>query len=347
MKTLTAWLCLIAGLSGSLVANAAHAAPSVTVIDSLAITGLSADGTVACGNTVDGLFEAARWTEAEGVVRLGRSSVALTGRGAGLPGISADGNSVGSTIASSDSLVTQGIWTKGIGWQETIPPLPADGGSVDDSYGSAWGISGDGSTVVGLYWRLGATDGIAHASAWNPVDGLVDLGSQGHDSRANGANHDGSVVVGWSASVVIQYVWQPTVWDENGITVRVEGGLMFASGSDQLRPEATPVMERVSALLGKYTFDLYILGHTDSVPIRTSRFPSNWELSSARATATLRHLVAQGADPQRLVAVGFADSRPIDRNDSPEGRERNRRVEFLFKNPESMPSGGFRPADPG
>lgn len=135
--------------------------------------------------------------------------------------------------------------------------------------------------------------------------------------------------------------------DENGITVRVEGGLMFASGSDQLRPEAAPVMERVSALLGKYTFDLYILGHTDSVPIGTSRFPSNWELSSARATATLRHLVAQGADPKRLVAVGFADSRPIDRNDSPEGRERNRRVEFLFKNPESLPGGGFRPANPG
>ncbi len=135
--------------------------------------------------------------------------------------------------------------------------------------------------------------------------------------------------------------------DENGITVRVKGGLLFGSGEAELRPEAAPVMERVGALLTKYTFDLYILGHTDSVPIRTSRYPSNWELSSARAASTLRHLVERGANPQRLVAVGFADSRPIDSNDTPEGRERNRRVEFLFKNPESLPGGGFQPANPG
>lgn len=135
--------------------------------------------------------------------------------------------------------------------------------------------------------------------------------------------------------------------DENGITVRVNGGLMFASGSAELRPEAAPVMERVTALLGKYTFDLYILGHTDSVPIQTSRYPSNWELSAARATAALRYLVARGAVPTRLVAVGFADSRPIVSNGTPEGRDRNRRVEFLFKNPESLPGGGFQPADPG
>lgn len=135
--------------------------------------------------------------------------------------------------------------------------------------------------------------------------------------------------------------------DENGITVRVNGGLMFASGSAELRPEAAPVMERVTALLGKYTFDLYILGHTDSVPIQTSRYPSNWELSAARATAALRYLVTRGAVPTRLVAVGFADSRPIGPNDTPEGRDRNRRVEFLFKNPESLRGGGFQPANPG
>jgi len=135
--------------------------------------------------------------------------------------------------------------------------------------------------------------------------------------------------------------------DENGITVRVNGGLMFASGSAELRPEAAPVMERVTALLGKYTFDLYILGHTDAVPIQTSRYPSNWELSAARATSALRYLVARGAVPTRLVAVGFADSRPIVSNDTPEGRNRNRRVEFLFKNPESLPGGGFHPANPG
>ncbi len=134
--------------------------------------------------------------------------------------------------------------------------------------------------------------------------------------------------------------------DEEGVTVRVQGKLLFPSGSADLKPEARPVLDRVLALLQKYTFDLYILGHTDSVPIHTEKFPSNWELSAARATAALRYLVDRGADPTRLVAVGFADSRPVAPNDTPEGRARNRRVEFLFRNPESLPTGGFRPARP-
>jgi len=134
--------------------------------------------------------------------------------------------------------------------------------------------------------------------------------------------------------------------DDEGVTVRVEGKLLFPSGSAELRPEAAAVMDRIAALMNKYTFDLYILGHTDSVPIHTERFPSNWELSAARATAALRYLVEKGADPTRLVAVGFADSRPVAPNDTPEGRAKNRRVEFLFKNPESLPSGGYRPAGP-
>lgn len=134
--------------------------------------------------------------------------------------------------------------------------------------------------------------------------------------------------------------------DEAGVTVRVEGKLLFVSGSAELRPEAATVLDRVSALLHKYTFDLYILGHTDAVPIQTSQFPSNWELSSARAATALRYVVARNADPQRLVSVGFADSRPIASNATPEGRSRNRRVEFLFKNPETLPDGGYKPAQP-
>jgi chemotaxis protein MotB len=134
--------------------------------------------------------------------------------------------------------------------------------------------------------------------------------------------------------------------DEQGVTVRVEGKLLFVSGVSELRPEAAPILDRVSALLQKYTFDLYILGHTDSVPIQTAQFPSNWELSSARAATSLRYMVERGADPQRLVSVGFADSRPIASNGTPEGRARNRRVEFLFKNPETLPNGGYKPAQP-
>jgi chemotaxis protein MotB len=134
--------------------------------------------------------------------------------------------------------------------------------------------------------------------------------------------------------------------DEAGVTVRVDGKLLFTTGSAELKPQAASVLNPISGLLEKYTFDLYILGHTDSVPIETRVYPSNWELSGARAAAALRYLSQRGADPQRLVAVGFADSRPIAPNNTPEGRARNRRVEFLFKDPEFLPSGGLKPARP-
>lgn len=134
--------------------------------------------------------------------------------------------------------------------------------------------------------------------------------------------------------------------EEVGVTVRVDGKLLFPSGEAEFRPGAEAVLDRVANLLQKYTFDLYILGHTDSVPIQTPRFPSNWELSSARAAAALRYMVKHRIDPQRLVAVGFADSRPIASNDTYEGRSRNRRVEFLFKSPDTLPAGGFKAARP-
>jgi chemotaxis protein MotB len=134
---------------------------------------------------------------------------------------------------------------------------------------------------------------------------------------------------------------------DGGVTVRFEGKVLFEPGSADFKPEAHRILDRVAVLLRKYTFDLHILGHTDSVPIETSRYPSNWELSAARASAALRQLASSGASPQRLVAVGLADSRPIAGNDTPEGRARNRRVEFAFRKPETLPGGGFKPAKLG
>ncbi len=170
-----------------------------------------------------------------------------------------------------------------------------------------------------------------------------EAGDQGEDKQSPSMEQALSIIqavfqeLGSAAEVLL---------DEEGVTVRVDGKLLFPSGSAQLRPEAAVVMERMAGLLQNYTFDLYILGHTDAVPIETVQFPSNWELSSARAAASLRYLAGQGVDPRRLVSVGFADSRPIDTNATPEGRARNRRVEFLFKSPEALPSGGFKPATP-
>ena len=146
----------------ALLASPVHAAVTFQYLfDGGSPISVSNDGSVVVGN--DDNFTSFRWTQATGFVSLGRPQ---TGGGGGVPGVSADGTRVGYSIGSLDGTYrTQGRWTLGSGWQELMPPAPADGGIVDGSYGSAWDISGDGNTVVGLYWRSGVGNR-AHASKW-------------------------------------------------------------------------------------------------------------------------------------------------------------------------------------
>ena len=204
-------------------------------------TDISDDGSVIVGNLVD-FYETFRWTEATGVVPLGRSSVAVLGRGAGVPGLAADGRALSATVLGTDSTyVTQGLWTEGAGWIETMPPVPPDGGLLDQSYGSAWDISRDGSTVVGLYWRPGQPGGVAHASAWTATGGLVDLGSSGNQSRATGANGDGSVVVGFDENPVTGER-RPAVWVDG--VLRVLGPPDGLGEAQAVTPDGSVVVGR-------------------------------------------------------------------------------------------------------
>ena len=120
--------------------------------------------------------------------------------------------------------------------------------------------------------------------------------------------------------------------NDQGILLTVPGRLLFESGRAELKPEMEPLLRKIAELLqNRSDTYLQIEGHTDDVPINTSRFPSNWELSSGRAIAVLRFLIEKtGLSPHSLVAAGHADSRPLEPNDSLENREKNRRVEFLF-----------------
>ena len=155
------------------------------------VTDISDDGTVATGITGVS-WEVFRWTEADGIVPLGRVAPAQ----AGTPDISEDGSRISGTIASEgEGLAVPGLWIEGQGWTELMPPLPPDGGQIDSGYGSQWGMSGDGRTLVGLYWRPGATDGVAHAFSWHSTTGLVGLGSGGnHGSIGGGLFHNGGNV---------------------------------------------------------------------------------------------------------------------------------------------------------
>ena len=115
------------------------------------------------------------------------------------------------------------------------------------------------------------------------------------------------------------------------LTVNILDRILFDSGEAELKPGGSEVLRKVAAILMQHpTLKVHVIGHTDDVPIRAAarkRFPSNWELSTARATAAVRFLTEQaGIDPRRLGAVGYGEFRPVAENTTPEGRARNRRI---------------------
>jgi uncharacterized membrane protein len=158
--------------------------------------------------------------------------------GGGKPGMSADGKRVASSIGSIDgSYTTQGLWTLGSGWQELMPPVPADGGTSDGSYGNVYDLSGNGQVVVGLYWRPGVGKR-AHASKWTQAAGVVDLGGtlSGQASRANAVNYDGSVIVGWVETP--HGPWRPAAWDNGSLVLLTnfdDSGPLYMYGDGEAR----------------------------------------------------------------------------------------------------------------
>jgi chemotaxis protein MotB len=116
---------------------------------------------------------------------------------------------------------------------------------------------------------------------------------------------------------------------QRGITVEINASMLFASGEAKLSPQAVNALFAVAAVLRKDGHAIQVEGHTDNAPISNALYASNWELSAVRAGSVVRLFVDSGIAPQRLVAIGHGDTRPIASNDTPEGRMRNRRVQLL------------------
>ncbi len=123
-----------------------------------------------------------------------------------------------------------------------------------------------------------------------------------------------------------------TVIERRGLVVRVlTDNLLFVSGSATLQPGADQLLAEVAQLLNlDPTHPITVEGHTDNQPIATAQFPSNWELSTARATNVVRFLIGRGVNRYRLGAVGYADLHPIASNATAAGRAQNRRVEIVL-----------------
>jgi len=120
--------------------------------------------------------------------------------------------------------------------------------------------------------------------------------------------------------------------DDSGVILTVDGTFMFDGGSAKLKPEFEKFLAEIAKIIEEHDYPLAIEGHSDNIPIKSPIYPSNWELSSSRATAVLRYLIEKYNVPaNRLMAVGYSDTRPLVPNNSPENRAKNRRVEFHFK----------------
>ncbi|MGY6499366.1 MAG: OmpA/MotB family protein [Acidimicrobiales bacterium] len=118
--------------------------------------------------------------------------------------------------------------------------------------------------------------------------------------------------------------------EDRGLVVSiVSDQVLFVPGSAELRPEGREILDGLADALRELPNQVAIEGHTDDVPISTARFPSNWELSTARSTSVLQYFVQRyDFPPQRLTAAGYAEQRPVASNDTAAGRAQNRRVDI-------------------
>lgn len=122
--------------------------------------------------------------------------------------------------------------------------------------------------------------------------------------------------------------------EKDHVNLVISDKILFSPGSADLKSGGLELLSQLAVIINNSKLNMSIEGHTDSVPINNAHFPSNWELSSTRATMVTRHLIANNIAPGRIRAIGYADTRPRLENDTSEGRKHNRRVSIILHMPE-------------
>lgn len=120
------------------------------------------------------------------------------------------------------------------------------------------------------------------------------------------------------------------------LEVEIQTDILFPSGSAHLSEPAIPILKRLAGVLGAFPNPIRVEGHTDNVPISTRVFPSNWELSAARAASVVHLLMKEGVEPLRLAVIGLGEYHPVESNATVEGRNRNRRVVLVIPANENL-----------
>ena len=113
------------------------------------------------------------------------------------------------------------------------------------------------------------------------------------------------------------------------VEVEIKTSILFPSGSSTLQAEALPVLREIARILKDFPNPIRVEGFTDSVPINTVVFPSNWELSAGRSASVVHLFTKEGVDPRQMASIGFGEYRPVASNSTTQGKSANRRVEFV------------------
>ena len=117
--------------------------------------------------------------------------------------------------------------------------------------------------------------------------------------------------------------------EKDFLLIRLDQEVFFDSGSAEIVPEGKTVLSSLASSLREIENEIMVCGHTDNVPMTNKKYETNWELSTARATNVVRYLVeVENLEPARFTAAGYGEYRPVGDNDTPEGRQKNRRIEI-------------------
>lgn len=118
--------------------------------------------------------------------------------------------------------------------------------------------------------------------------------------------------------------------NELWLQIELKDSILFSSGSADASEQAQKIFDEIAEILGGYSNPVQVEGFTDNIPINSAKYPTNWELSSARASAIVKYLVSKGIAPERLSAVGYGEYQPVAANDTEQGRAQNRRVAVMI-----------------
>lgn len=130
------------------------------------------------------------------------------------------------------------------------------------------------------------------------------------------------------------------------LELSIQSSVLFGSGQANLSVPAKNLLQKAATVLQEGENPIQVEGFTDNVPIETEQFPSNWELSAARASAVVRWFISQGVKGERLAAVGYGEQRPIASNDDEAGRSQNRRISIIVSNQLPASEQAKTPASP-